>query len=92
MLKEAGMNMVPDRNPLVNFTYPDYFSAAHKLCVYVDGTYWHRNSSKKDSLQNRVLRAAGYKVWRIPEKATGDEARLRAAIERKVKSLSMGNA
>ncbi len=54
-------------NPLSDFTNVDIYVPSKKLCIYVDGVYWHRNFKIKDRRQSKVLRAAGFKVLRISD-------------------------
>lgn len=79
---QNGVRASKSKNPLSQFTFPDLVLKDRKICIYVDGTYWHRNSQEKDGLQNRVLRAAGYKVFRIPEEATKDQKSLSKTVLR----------
>lgn len=87
-----GAKASESKNPLAHFTYPDFVFKSEKLCIYVDGAYWHRNSQKKDKLQQKVLYAAGFSVLRIPESVVygqGLDALLRRALlkaKAKVKS------
>lgn len=68
-LRNLGVKASESRNPLRHFTYPDFVILPEKLCIYVDGEYWHRNQRVKDRLQSKVLRAAGFRVLRIPERS-----------------------
>jgi very-short-patch-repair endonuclease len=54
-------------NPLSSFTNVDFYIPSKKLCVYVDGVYWHRGSKVKDRRQVKILKAAGFKVLRISD-------------------------
>lgn len=67
ILRRLKISTSISKNPLRNFTFPDFVLNKQKTCIYVDGTYWHKNKEKKDALQSKVLRAAGYRVIRIPE-------------------------
>lgn len=54
-------------NPLSTLTSVDFYIPSKKLCVYVDGVYWHRNLGEKDRRQTKILKAAGFKVLRISD-------------------------
>lgn len=84
VLKTLRLKVVRHRNPLVKFTYPDFILPKRRICIYVDGDYWHRESGEKDRLQKRVLRAAGFKVLRIPEKKTKDQRHLKRILRRAI--------
>jgi len=68
-IKSTGVYVRNNVNPLKFFTRVDALIPSKKICVYVDGEYWHRKSKRKDQKQNRVLKAAGFKVVRIPSKS-----------------------
>lgn len=56
-------------NPLASFTAVDFFIPSLKLCVYVDGVYWHSKQTVKlrDIRQTKILKAAGFRVLRISD-------------------------
>lgn len=79
-LRKCGASFAISKNPLAQFTYPDFTLNDKKVCIYVDGEYWHKDKKVKDSIQNRVLRAAGFKVFRIPERIAMDPEKLKRVI------------
>jgi DNA mismatch endonuclease, patch repair protein len=48
---------------------PDLFITPN-ICIFVDGDYWHRraDAQKRDRRTNAILRAKGYRVFRVWEK------------------------
>jgi very-short-patch-repair endonuclease len=56
-------------NPLAAFTSVDFYVPSLKLCIYVDGVYWHGRPGVKerDRRQDKILKAAGFKVLRISD-------------------------
>lgn len=57
-------------NPLASFTAVDFFVPSKKLCIYVDGEYWHSrpHARERDLRQTRILEAAGFRVLRVSDK------------------------
>jgi len=49
-------------------TFVDIYVPNSKLCVYVDGEYWHKNSQEKDLGVNKKLMDMGYKVIRFQDR------------------------
>lgn len=51
------------------FTRVDVYVPSKKLCVYIDGEYWHSlpGYRERDERANLTLKRLGYKVLRFPE-------------------------
>lgn len=81
-LRGLGISFSTSKNPLAQFTYPDFVIKGRKLCIYVDGEYWHKDNKARDLLQNRVLRAAGFTVVRIGERIAMDEKKLKKVLSK----------
>ena len=47
--------------------YPDIHIPEIKLIVEYDGSYWHKDSMKRDLRKNRYFESIGYKIIRIRE-------------------------
>lgn len=61
-------------NRYIRGFFLDVSSSRRKICIEVDGPYWHRDTEarKHDRLRDRILRRLGWKVYRIGVKR--DEA------------------
>lgn len=62
---------------LEGFTiYPDFLLTGRALVIECDGDGWHRMRADYDRWRDRLLRANGYTVLRLPEKQIRDGSAL----------------
>ena len=68
-LEDRGIEFIP-QYPLRQGYIADFALVDKHIIIEVDGTHWHRGKKKekKDRFRDYMLKRAGWKTIRIPEK------------------------
>lgn len=66
-LKKSSLFFRKQFNPLASLTRVDFYVPSKKLCIFVDGVYWHKDRREIDNRKTKILEAAGYKVLRVSD-------------------------
>jgi len=85
VLESFGKKAYSNRNPLERFVYADWWIPEKKLAIFCDGDYWHKKRKSLDKIQTKVLRTAGFRVLRIPEKIIRNPGQLEKLISKEIK-------
>lgn len=82
-LEDIGLNFVQEGR-LGRYSI-DFLCQSQRLCIEVDGTYWHRNKAR-DARKTNYIRDAGFRLIRISESEINTTENLTKMVIGKIKS------